>query len=246
MAVHIYGHPVDFDPLAALAKKHGLPIIEDAAEAHGAECRSRRCGSLGDIATFSFYANKLITTGEGGMIVTSDAALAARCRSLRNLCFQSQRRFVHEELGTNARMTNLQAAIGLSQVERMPEIIERKRRMGRAYRERLADLEMLELQVEQEWARSVYWVFGLVLRDDVPFDATEFATRLRAGGVETRPFFVGMHEQPAFQRMGLFAGENYPVASRIARRGLYLPSGLALTDSQLVAVSDAVHEVFAQ
>jgi perosamine synthetase len=250
MAVHIYGHPVDMEALLVLAAKHGLTVIEDAAEAHGAEVLRQgetwqRCGSLGHLATFSFYANKLLTTGEGGMIVTSDPALAARCRSLRNLCFQPQRRFVHEELGTNARMTNLQAAIGLGQVDRMAEIVARKRAIGHAYEGLLAGLNALELQVQQPWARTVYWVFGMVLADDVPFDALEFANRLRARGVETRPFFAGMHEQPALHARGLFAGEGYPVAERIARRGLYVPSGLALTDEQIDAVGEAVREVLA-
>lgn len=255
MAVHIYGHPVNMDALLSLASRNDLIVIEDAAEAHGAEVRMsqgpgapqwRRAGGLGHIATFSFYANKLVTTGEGGMIVTSDVQLAARCRSLRNLCFQSGRRFVHDELGTNARMTNLQAAIGVSQVERMPEILERKRRMGRAYEERLGGLSSIELQVQEPWARGVYWVFGLVLADHVPFDAAELAVRLRERGVETRPFFVGMHEQPVLQRLGVFAaGGKFPVTERIARRGLYLPSGLAITESQIGAVSEAVAEVLA-
>lgn len=253
MAVHIYGHPVDMDALLSIASGHGLVVIEDAAEAHGAEVRMkgstgapewRRAGGIGHIATFSFYANKLVTTGEGGMIVTSDPMLAARCRSLRNLGFQSQRRFVHEVLGTNARMTNLQAAIGVSQVERMAEIVERKRWMGRAYEMRLGGLDTIELQVQEVWSRSVYWVFGLVLADHVPFDAVELAVRLRERSVETRPFFVGMHEQPVLQHLGLFgAGEHYPVAERIARRGLYVPSGLAITESQIDAVSTALTEV---
>lgn len=250
MAVHIYGHPVDMDPLLDLAARHGLVVIEDAAEVHGAQYRGRggewrRCGGMGHLSTFSFYANKLVTTGEGGMIVTADAARAERCRSLRNLCFQAGRRFLHEELGTNARMTNLQAALGLAQVERMAEIIERKRWMGRAYEERLAGLGPIELQVQREWARGVYWVFGFVLADDVPFDAAELASRLRARGVDTRPFFLGMHEQPVFLRRGLFAGERYPVAERIARRGLYLPSGLGVTAEQIDAVSAAVREALA-
>jgi perosamine synthetase len=249
MAVHIYGHPVAMEPLLALARRHGLIVIEDAAEVHGAELLVegawRRCGGLSRIATFSFYANKLVTTGEGGMIVTDDAALAARCRSLRNLCFQPQRRFVHEELGTNARMTNLQAAIGLGQVERMDEIIARKRRIGHAYEERLRDVPGVELQVQEPWARGVYWVFGLVLAGDVPFDAAELAARLRVRGVDTRPFFVGMHQQPALLRRGLFAGERHPVAERIARRGLYLPSGLPLTEGQIDDVCGAVREVLA-
>jgi perosamine synthetase len=249
MAVHIYGHPVEMERLLSIADGHGLTVIEDAAEAHGAEVmirdQWRRCGGLGHIATFSFYANKLLTTGEGGMIVTSNSSLAERCRSLRNLCFQPGRRFLHEELGTNARMTNLQAAIGVTQVARMSEIIERKRHIGRAYEERLGTISTIQLQAQKSWANTVYCVFGLVLDDAVPFDATGFAAQLRARGIDTRPFFVGMHEQPALHRLGLFADAagHYPVAERLARRGLYVPSGLALTDAQIDEVSTAVRGV---
>jgi len=251
MPVHIYGHPVDMDPLMDLADRYGLAIIEDAAEAHGAEYHSsrngsesewRRCGSFGTLSCFSFYANKLITTGEGGMVLTDDPQLAERARSLRNLCFRPDRRFYHEELGHNFRLTNMQAALGLSQVERIERIVAQKRWMGQEYSQRLSDITFLELPVEQPWARSVYWMYGVVLSDEAPIDATMFGQRLRDHGVDTRPFFLGMHEQPVFHRRGLFLGERYPVAERIARRGLYLPSGLALTEDQLERVCDAVRE----
>lgn len=252
MPVHIYGHPVDMDPLLDLADKYGLAIIEDAAEAHGAEYQSgrntsypawRRCGIFGTLSCFSFYANKLITTGEGGMVLTDEQQLADRARSLRNLCFQSHRRFYHEELGFNFRLTNLQAALGLAQLERMDEIVARKRWMGQEYTRRLKDIEGLQLPAEEPWARSVYWMYGVVLAEDMGVDAAQFAGKLRERGVETRPFFLGMHEQPVFHRRGLFLSENYPVAERLARQGLYLPSGLALTEEQLAQVCDAVHEV---
>jgi perosamine synthetase len=253
MPVHIYGHPVDMGPLLALAARHGLAVIEDAAEAHGAEVLLdgpdggawRRCGGLGDVSTFSFYANKVLTTGEGGMVLTDDDALAERLRGLRNLCFLPGRRFYHEALGHNFRLTNLQAALGVAQLERVDAAVARKRWMGRAYAERLAGVECLELQVEKPWARSVFWMVGVVLRDDAPLDLPAFTAALAAQGVETRPFFLGMHEQPAFHARGLFEGERYPVAERLARRGLYLPSGLALTEAQLDRVADTVREVLA-
>ncbi len=252
MVVHMYGHPVDMDPIMALAGRHGLTVIEDAAEVHGARYLSQRgtprehwqtCGGIGHIATFSFFANKLITTGEGGMVVTNDDRMAERSRSLRNLCFRPDRRFLHTELGHQFRLTNMQAAVGVGQVRRIEEIVQRKREAAREYQARLKDLPQLQLPIERPWARSVYWVYGMVLADDVPFDATGFAARLRAHGVETRPFFLGMHEQPVLQERGLFAGERYSVSERIARRGLYVPSGLALTLPQIEAVSAAVHEV---
>jgi perosamine synthetase len=240
MPVHIYGHPVDMDPLIELAGRHGLSIIEDAAEAHGAEYRGRRCGGLGNLGCFSFYANKLITTGEGGMVLARDPTLAARLRSERNLAFGPGRRFQHEEIGHNYRLTNLQAAIGCAQLDNVEERIERKRRIAQGYNQRLASVPQLQLPVEEPWARNVYWVYGVVLRDDVPMDAAELARRLCRLGVETRPFFLGMHEQPVFRRRGLFLQDRHPVAERIARRGLYLPSGLTLTDSQVDVVCAAV------
>ena len=254
MPVHIYGHPVDMAPLVEIARKHGLAIIEDAAEAHGAEVRMtggaganawRRCGSFGEMSGFSFYANKLVTTGEGGMVLTDDDRLAEKARSLRNLCFQPGRRFFHEELGHNFRLTNMQAALGVAQLERMDRIVERKRQVGRAYAEHLAGIPGVELQVQREWARGVYWMNGLVLSESCGLDAAVLAEALKARGVETRPFFLGMHEQPVFRKRGLFAGDRHPVAERLARRGLYLPSGLALTDEQLEQVAKAVREALA-
>ncbi len=252
MPVHIYGHPVNMDPILDLAERHGLAIIEDAAEAHGAEylskwngteSRWRRCGSFGALSCFSFYANKLITTGEGGMVLTDDTKLADRARSQRNLCFQAGRRFLHEELGFNFRLTNLQAAVGLGQLQRITEIVARKRWMGAEYTRRLKDIKGVQLPAEEPWARNVYWMYGVVLSEEVEMDATQLALKLQQRGVETRPFFLGMHEQPVFHKQGLFLNEHYPVAERIARRGLYLPSGLALTEEQLTRVCDEMHEV---
>jgi perosamine synthetase len=252
MPVHIYGHPVDMDPLLGLAEKHGLAIIEDAAEVHGAEYLShrdtphavwRRCGSFGTMSTFSFFANKLITTGEGGMIVTSDAGVAARARSLRNLCFLPERRFLHHEMGFNFRLTNVQAAMGVAQLERFPSIVARKREVAARYTSGLGDIAGIQLPVEEPWARSVYWMYGLVLDDSRGYDAFELARRLREAGVDTRPFFLGMHSQPVFQEMGLFRNETYPVSDRISQYGLYLPSGLALADDAVDRVIDIVHQV---
>jgi perosamine synthetase len=255
MPVHIYGHPVDMDPILELAESHGLAIIEDAAEVHGAEYLSgrsttqprwRRCGSFGTLSCFSFYANKLVTTGEGGMVLTDDPKLAEKLRSLRNLCFHGDRRFHHEELGFNFRLTNLQAALGLAQLDRMEEIVARKRWIGREYNERLAGLKGLQLPVEESWARNVYWMYGVVLDEELGIDATVFGQRLKQRGIETRPFFLGLHEQPVFHRRGLFLQERYPVTERIARQGLYLPSGLALTAEQLTEVCGAVREALAE
>lgn len=246
MVVHIYGLPVDMDPILSIARTHGLRIIEDAAEAHGLHYKGRPCGSFGDLSTFSFYPNKHVTTGEGGMILTDDARLAERCRSLRNLCFQPAKRFVHDEIGWNMRMTNLQAALGLAQLERLDEFVKRKRHMGKKYQELFAATPGIELPVAKtDYAENIYWVFGVVLKDEVPFDAEGAMKRLAEKKIGTRPFFWPMHEQPVFRKMGLYASESYPVAERIARRGFYVPSGLALTDEQMIRVSEEVKEILA-
>ena len=246
MVVHLYGLPVNMDPLLDIAKRHKLIVIEDAAEMIGQTYRDRPCGSFGELSTFSFYPNKHVTTGEGGMVVTDDDALAEKCRRLRNLGFSPPRRFVHEELGWNFRMTNMQAAIGLAQLERLDEFVLRKRHIFSRYTELLSGTPGIDLPVaETDFAKNINWVYGLVIRDNVPFDADEAMARLAKLGVATRPFFWPMHEQPVYLRMGFFAGESHPNAERIARRGFYLPSGLALTEDQMLRVAAAVKEVFA-
>jgi perosamine synthetase len=244
MVVHIYGLPVDMTPIMEIANRRRLKVIEDAAEMHGQSYRGRPCGSFGELSVFSFYANKHITTGEGGMLVTDDQQLAERCRSLRNLCFIPEKRFVHEELGWNFRMTNMQAALGLAQLEQLDEFVKRKRRMGTIYTERLKDIRGIQLPKRAtDYAENIYWVYGIVLNDEIPFDAAEAMKRLSTRRIGSRPFFFPMHEQPVFRKMGLFKDEKYPVAERLARRGFYIPSGLALTDEQMNHAADAVREM---
>jgi perosamine synthetase len=251
MVVHIYGHPVDMDGVWELAKKHKLFIIEDAAEGHGCEYLSRRdgkdrwfrCGGMGTVSTFSFYANKIITTGEGGMVLTDDDDIAERSRGLRNLCLGSgQRRFAHEDLGYNFRLSNLLAAIGFAQVERIDEILACKRRIGALYDELFANVKGVHVQAKRTWARVNYWMYGLVIDDDMPIDNVELARRLKERGIDTRPFFKGMHEQKPFHQRGLFCHLKFPVTERLSRRGLYLPSGASLTEEQIRIVVTAVRE----
>lgn len=245
MVVHLYGLPVDMDPLLEIARRHNLRIVEDAAEMIGQTYRGKPCGSFGDLSTFSFYPNKHVTTGEGGMIVTDDEALAQRCRSLRNLCLVAPRRFMHDTLGWNFRMTNMQAAVGLAQLERLDEFVQRKRHMFARYTELLGDIPGLQLPVARtDYAENINWVYGIVLDDAITFDADEAMRRLGALGVGTRPFFWPMHEQPVYRQMGWFHGERYPHAERIARRGFYIPSGLALTGEQMERVAGAMKRVF--
>lgn len=244
MIVHIYGLPVDIDPVLKIADKYNLKIIEDAAEMIGQTYKGKPCGSFGDISIFSFYPNKHITTGEGGMVVTDEPVLADRCRLLRNLFFDKERRFIHEELGWNFRMTNLQAALGIAQLEKLDDSIARKRHIGLLYTELLSGISDIQLPIKNtEYADNIYWVYGIVLKSNVLFNATETIKRLKRNNIGCRHFFWPMHIQPVFQKMGLFKNESYPVAERLAKRGFYIPSGLALIDEQIKRVSDTIKEI---
>eukprot|EP00931_Biecheleriopsis_adriatica_P104489 TRINITY_DN79160_c0_g1_i1.p1 TRINITY_DN79160_c0_g1~~TRINITY_DN79160_c0_g1_i1.p1 ORF type:complete len:403 (+),score=89.12 TRINITY_DN79160_c0_g1_i1:60-1211(+) len=246
LCVHTYHFPVDMKPILALAKEKGLKVIEDAAEMIGQTCCGQPCGSLGDISTMSFYPNKHITTGEGGIVLCDDPAIAEKCQQLRNLCFDlKKRRFVHDDLGWNYRMTNLQAALGLGQLAHLEKAVARKREIGRLYTKLLDGCPGLILppDVNAQGEVNIYWVYGVELPPDVPADADEVMKRLAGVKVGTRPFFWPMHEQPIFQRMGLFKDSSFPVAERIARRGFYIPSGLALTDDDCEEVARRVRKV---
>ena len=220
-------------------------VVEYGAEVQGAEYKGRKCGALGHVSAWSFYANKIINTGEGGMVLTSDAAMAERAASYRNLCFRPERRFYHTELGYNFRMTNLQAALGVAQVERVEEFVAIKRRLGAAYRMQLASIPGLRFQVEKPWARCVYWMYCVEIDEACGFGAAAAQRALADRGIATRPFFLGLHEQPAAHDLGLFIGEKHPVSERIARQGFYLPSGLTLTEDQVGEVVSAVGMVMA-
>lgn len=235
MVVHTYGLPVDMDPVLDIAHRYGLKVIEDSAEAIGQTYKGKPCGSFGDISVLSFYPNKHITTGEGGMILTDDPLLAERSRRLRDLCFQPERRFIHEELGWNFRMTNMQAAIGCAQYENIDLTIRRKREIGAKYRELLRETKHIQLPLEKtSYASNIYWVFGVVLKEDVLFDAKEAMRRLSLQGIGTRPFFWPMHKQPVFNKMGLFNEEKHPVSETLATRGFYIPSGTGIEDTEIV------------
>ncbi|MBI5450840.1 MAG: DegT/DnrJ/EryC1/StrS family aminotransferase [Gammaproteobacteria bacterium] len=245
MVVHIYGLPVDMDPVLALAKKYGLKVIEDAAQAIGLTYKGKECGSFGDISTFSFYPNKHVTTGEGGMVMTDDKDLAERCRSLRNLCFNNNKRFVHEELGWNYRMTNLQAAIGVAQLERLDMTIQRKREIGIRYSELLCGIGTVQMPVKNKpYADNIYWVYGLVIKSEFQMEASGAALELSKRNIGTRPFFYPMHQQPALKNLGFnFSGE-YSVSENIYKKGFYVPSGLALTDEQQTRVCESLIDIF--
>ncbi len=243
MPVHIFGHPVDMDPILELQKKYNFLILEDTAESHGAEYKEKKCGSIGDCSTFSFYANKLITTGEGGMVLTDDIDIYKKCLSYKNLYFSIDERFRHDELGYNFRMTNLQAAIGCAQVERVDEIIDAKIRMGELYRDELDKIKGLRFQKVMDWAKSVYWMYSVELSPNSGLVADEARAILMQEGVETRPFFRGLHSQPALKKLGLFKGEKYPNTDYAYKYGFYLPSGMTLEDSDIKTVTDKLKKI---
>jgi perosamine synthetase len=244
MIVHIYGLPVDVDPVIKIANQYNLKIIEDAAEMHGQNYRSKPCGSFGDVSTFSFYPNKHITSGEGGMIVTDNDEIADSCRSLRNLCFQEGKRFVHERLGWNLRMSNIQAAVGLAQLENLQNFVKYKRAMGEKYKDRLKNVSSIQLPLsETDYAKNIYWVFGLVLNSNSKLNAESVMKKLNKKGIGTRPFFCPMHLQPVLKKMGLFKGESYPIAEHLYKNGFYIPSGMDLSDDEIDFVTKSVIEV---
>jgi len=237
--VHLYGHPCDMDPILDVARRHGLAVVEDAAEAHGAEYRGRRVGALGTVGCFSFYGNKIITTGEGGMCVTDDPLLAEHLRLLRDHGMDPKRHYWHDVVGYNYRMTNLQAAIGVAQVKKVPAFLERKRRLAGWYAELLAPLAVagrIRLHPEAPWAKSVFWMYSVLLADG-PVSRDQARTRLSDRGIDTRPFFHPVHSLPPYDRR-----ERLPVAEDLSARGMNLPSGLALERSHLVRVAQALTE----
>jgi len=243
MIVHVFGLTVDVDPIINLAKRYKLRVIEDAAQMHGQEYKSQKCGSFGDISIFSFYPNKHITTGEGGMVLCSDEILDKRSKSLRNLCFGEQR-FIHEEIGFNYRMTNMQAALGVAQLERIDQIVEKKRWIGETYNELLQDLDMINLPIKvTNYCENIYWVYAITLKDDFSRTAKQIMSKLEDCKIGTRPFFYPMHQQPVFNKAGLFLQDKFPNSEKLYEKGFYIPSGLALTKNQAVKVSDALHKV---
>jgi perosamine synthetase len=235
LPVHMYGHPVDMDPFLEIAQKFSLAVIEDAAEAHGAEYKGRRCGSLGSAGCFSFYANKIITTGEGGMVITDDPLLADKARRLKDLAHAPGKRFLHTHLGFNYRMTNLQAALGIAQLKKINTHIRKKRWIAREYEKGLKGVKGLKLPLEKPWAKSVYWMYGVLVEPGFDLSRDELMDRLRQKGIETRSFFIPMHLQPVFSpevKNSRHYGP-YPVSETISRQGFYLPSGLTISGDQI-------------
>ncbi len=244
MAVHIFGNPCDMDALSILADDHGLVLLEDAAEAHGATFKGAKAGSLSRVAAFSFFANKNITTGEGGMVVTRDPKLARAARYYRNLCFpqDAPRTYLHDHIGYNYRMSNLHAAIGFAQMEKADHYRALRIKNGRLYRELFADITGISVQSEQPGGCSVHWMNGLVVTAEYGRTRDELVTYLKMHGIDSRLFFNGMHRQPALMRYGCDCGGEFSVSDYLADNGLYLPSGSGLNESDIRQVCKVIKE----
>ncbi len=247
IAPHIYGLPIDMDPLLKIANKYKLKVIEDAAEVLGLKYKNKECGSFGDVSTFSFYANKHITTGEGGMIVTNSKQIAEKCKSLRNICFNNERRFLHYDLGWNYRFTNLQSAIGLAQLEKLNHFIIKKRKIGKIYNKELSKIKIFQTPItEKKYAKNIYWIYGLVLKKKSSISLNTLMKKLKQEGVETRNFFWPLHQQPVLRKMGFFKKIKLPVAEHLSKNGLYIPSGLALSSHQQKYVIKKIKKIISK
>lgn len=239
LPVHLYGHPADMGPILELGQQYGIPVVEDAAEAHGALYKGKRVGSLGKMGVFSFYGNKIITTGEGGMIVTDDAELAERLRFLRDHAMSPQKRYWHTELGYNYRMTNMQAAVGVAQMGRVEQLIARKNHITQKYNKGLSDFKAVTLPPHASWATSVYWMYSILINENASLHRDEVMAGLKENNIDSRPFFYPIHEMPPY---GGKSGQ-FPVAEDLSRRGINLPSGTTLTDADIERVCATLHKL---
>jgi perosamine synthetase len=240
MPVHTYGHPVDMDPLLELSERHGFYVVEDAAEAHGAEYKCRPAGSLGHAGCFSFYGNKIITTGEGGMVTTNDPEIARLAANLRDHAFSHERHFWHKYLGYNYRMTNMQAAIGLAQTEQMDTFVAARRANAARYTAALKEIPGIVTPPEAEWVKSVFWMYSILVEDEFCMTRDELRAYLAEHGIETRTFFIPMHLQPIYYQT--FKGQRYPISEMLCQRGFYLPSASSLSAQEIDYIVDVVRQ----
>jgi perosamine synthetase len=235
MVVHIYGNTCNMKEINKIAKKYKLKVIEDSAEAHGAEYNKKKCGNLGDISCFSFFANKILTTGEGGMVLTNNKKLADRCRYFRNVCFGKTRNYTHYDIGFNYRMSNLHAAIGLAQTEKIDKYISKRIKNNLLYRKYLKDVDGIIFQKDEKNSKNVYWMNGILI-NKYGLSRDELAKRLIKKGIETRPFFKGMNKQPCFKK----DNKEYPITDYLSKNGLYLPSGTNLKEKEIKYICDTI------
>ena len=243
LVVHIYGHPADMDPILRIAKNYGLYVIEDCAEAHGALYKEQKVGSLGDVGCFSFYANKIITTGEGGMVTTNNVEIADKARSLKSLAFGVNNKFMHEDIGFGYRMTNLQAAIGCAQLKKIDEIIDKKRKIAHYYDENLRGIPGLQRPVEKNYAKNVYWMYHVVLHEEFNFPRELVMKKLNEYGIETREAFIPYNMQEIFIRKGWVNGNECPIANYVAKNGFYIPSSPLLGKKELQYIVNKIKDI---
>lgn len=244
IAVHTYGHPVDMNPLIAIAKKHRISVIEDAAEALGTQYKNRKVGTFGDLACFSLYSNKTITTGEGGMVATDNKSLYKRLLLLKDMAHSPKKRFLHTEVGFTYRMTNMQAALGIAQLEQIEKLIKQKIAIAEFYNRHLLDIPYLTLPPNQLWAKNIYWMYGILVNKTSPISKEELRKKLFDKGIDTRNFFIPMHRQPVLTKLGLFKRESYPVADYLSKHGFYLPSGPDISQKQLNYICKSIKEMY--
>ncbi|GLI54148.1 DegT/DnrJ/EryC1/StrS family aminotransferase [Thermodesulfovibrio yellowstonii] len=235
--VHLYGHPANMEEINKIAKKHNLFVIEDAAEAHGAEVNGKKVGSLGHAGVFSFYGNKIITTGEGGMITTNDEELYKKMRYLRDHAMSKEKRYWHTEVGFNYRMTNLQAALGVAQLERIDELLAKKEEIFKWYQEGLKDVKGIRLNRQASWAKNVYWMVCLELDDYTEFQRDEFIQRLKSNNIDSRPYFYPLSDMP------MYDDADTPIAHKVYKRGLNLPSYFDITKEEVDYICEKVKEI---
>ncbi len=238
--VHIYGHPVDMEPILEIARRYGLWVIEDCAEAHGALYKGKKVGALGDVGCFSFYANKIITTGEGGMVTTNNEEIARKMGNLKNLGFGDKSKFMHQNIGFNYKLSNIQAAIGCAQLQKIEEIIDRKRRIAHYYTKNLKDVSGLQLPVEKPYARNVYWMYHVVLHEEFGLPREVVMRKLKGRGIETREAFIPYNMQDIFIQRGWVKGDECPIANYVGKNGFYIPSSPLVKEEQLEYIVDTI------
>jgi perosamine synthetase len=238
MPVHVYGHPVDMDPILDIAEDRGLYVIEDAAEAHGAEYKGRKTGSLGDVGCFSFYANKIITTGEGGMLTTNNEEIAAKAEMLRAHAFSKDKHFWHRHIGFNYRMSNLQAAVGVAQIEKIDELVNARIRNAMLYNSLLEGVKGITLPPKADWAKNVYWMYSILIEDEFGMSRDSLMAKMQKDGIETRTFFYPIHVQPVYAKY--YRGEKFPVADELSKKGVNLPSGATLREEEIAYVAQSI------
>ena len=240
--VHLYGHPAEMEPINEIAHRHGLWVVEDAAEAHGAEVLGRKVGGLGNCATFSFFGNKIITTGEGGMVTTNDDDLAAKLRLFRGQGVDPNRRYWFLVVGYNYRMTNIQAAIGLAQMETIDKALSDRVILANWYKDALADIkDKIILPKQQAWAKQVYWMYNIFLRDGGAQKRDAVMRKFDEMGIETRPVFYPLHDLPPYLENSV-----YPVADLWAPRGINLPTHQDLTQEDVQRIADSLKKILEQ